>query len=67
MSAVSITVIVEDETTTQCDTPASWPGYVSVWVTEEYRLAAQIYITEDKARTLVEQLTAALAVNAAAS
>ena len=64
MSAVSITVIVEGETTTQCDSPASWPGYVSLWVTEDYRLAAQMYITEDKARTLVDQLTAALAVKA---
>ena len=66
MRSVSVTVIVDGETTTQCDMPDSWPGYVSVWVMEP-SLAAQVYITEDKARELVEQLTAALAVNAVAS
>ena len=62
MSALAVTLVIKDGTDTMVHSPDSWPGYVTVWVTEGVTSPIQIYVTDEKARELVEQLTAALAV-----
>jgi len=65
MSALTATLVIDGETTTSVMAPPSWPGFVCVWVTTaDYFSPIQLYVSEDKARELVEQLTAALAVKA---
>jgi hypothetical protein len=65
MPTLSATVVIEDEVDTDVDhSHPSWKGYVIVRVCEGVRVPITLYIAEDKARDLAEQLTAALAVTA---
>ena len=67
MSALSASLVIDGDVTTGTHEHDAWEGHVIVDVREGDRTAITLYIAEDKARELVEQLTAALAVNAGAS
>ena len=59
--AVSLSLIVDDGVGVSVRQPSeAWAGYVAVEVDEDGRSAATLYVSNDKARALVEQLTAAL-------
>jgi hypothetical protein len=62
VSAVTLTVVVDGEVTTSARRPSeSWEGFVAVDVSEAgFRSVATMYVTEDKARALIGQLTEAL-------
>jgi hypothetical protein len=63
MSALSLAIVVNGDVGTGVRRPGeSWDGHVVVDITEGYSTVTSLYIAEDKARALVEQLTAALAV-----
>jgi hypothetical protein len=61
--ATTVTTVIKGDTFTEASRPTtSWPGFVHVIVWEPgHGSALDIYITDDRARALAEQITAALA------
>ena len=67
MSALSASVVIDGEVGTEMARHDSWDGYVIVRVMDGYQSAISLYIAEDKARELVDQLIAALAAQETAA
>lgn len=63
MSGTSVTTVIDKDLSTEVHRPrASWSGYIAVQVYEPGTgFVLDVYITDDKARELVDQITAALA------
>jgi uncharacterized heparinase superfamily protein len=67
MSALSASVVIGGEVGTSVDRHDSWDGHVIITVHDGYQTPLRLYIAEDKARALIEQLTEALAAQAVGS